>query len=118
MNRNVRKPLSKARPGKTVVVETRRPKRECSDTPRDETLRSESSKVSEVDAVFVEEEDRVVHVYSVVNDMGDFYERLLAREMAVAKAWPAIAFEFHVRAHQGRSPHQAVPPWSCAVYLR
>ena len=85
-------------------------------TPRDgyeDTLQTRLAKVSEVDAVYVEEENGVIHVYSIVRDIGDFYDRLLAQEKAIAQAWPQTRFDFHVRVHQGRQPNQAAPFCSC-----
>ena len=84
----------------------------------EDTLRTKLAKVAEVDAVYVEVENGVIHVYSIVHDMGDFYERLMAQEKAVAKAWPQIRFDFHVRAHQGRQTDQAAPPFARAIYCR
>lgn len=89
-----------------------------SDECHEDTLRTRLSKVSEVDAVYVEEENGVVHVYSIVRDLGDFYDKLMAQERAVAKAWPQIRFDFHVRVHQCRQPSQAAPPFARSIYSR
>jgi len=90
-------------------------------TPRDgyeDTLQTRLAKVSEVDAVYVEEENGVIHVYSIVRDIGDFYDRLLAQEKAIAQAWPQTRFDFHVRVHQGRQPNQPAPPFARAIFCR
>jgi len=84
----------------------------------EETLRMRLAKVREVDAVYIEEEDGVVHVYSIVRDMADYYDRLMTQEAEVAKAWPRIKFDFHVRAHQGRQPSQAAPRWARSIFIR
>jgi hypothetical protein len=67
--------------------------------------------VQTIDAVYLDTDDQgTIHVYSVTPEYGpDVYAKLLIQERLVEKAFPQLAFEFHVRAHQGRKPASAVP---------
>jgi len=78
------------------------------------------SKLSEIDAVFISTDaSNVVHVFSVVRDyQSKMYDKLLRKERLVEKDFPGIVFEFHLRAHQGRKPHRAVPFGSQLVFVR
>lgn len=69
------------------------------------------SKIADIDAVYLLADDtNVVHVFSVVKDyQSEIYDRLLKKERAIEKKCKHVAFEFHVRAHQGREPSEAVP---------
>lgn len=76
--------------------------------------------IREIDAVFLLRDDaNVVHVFSVVNEFqSKIYDTLLRKEHILEKDLPEIALEFHVRAHQGREPAQAVPYEAELVYAR
>lgn len=78
------------------------------------------SKTPEIDAVFLLTDDgNVVHVFSVVREFeSKIYDKLLKKERSLEKDLPEITFEFHVRAHQGRAPAQAVPFEAELVYVR
>jgi hypothetical protein len=78
------------------------------------------SQLPQVDAIFVLTDDaNVVHVFSVVREFpSKIYAPLLKKEKAVQKRFPGIAFDFHVRAHQGRAPAEAVPFEAELVYAR
>lgn len=78
------------------------------------------SSVKEVDAIFIAaNEERVVHVYSVVRDFhADVYDELLKQEKRIEKKFPEARFDFHLRAHQGREPHLAVPADSRLLFFR
>src|SRR5882762_1920556 len=94
---------SKMQNGSTSVL-----RRESS--PND-VIRRILSKSPEIDAVFlVTDESHVVHVFSVVREFhANLYDKLLKRERTIEDELTNIAFEFHVRAHQGREPALAVP---------
>ena len=98
--------------GSTVVIENR--------ASRADVIRSILSKIREIDAVFVVTDDaNVVHVFSVVKEFqSNIYDKLLKRERAIEKHLPHLAFEFHVRAHQGWPPAQAAPIEAELVYAR
>ena len=102
----------KTKPKKASLANLARPK-----TWQD-ALRLHLAKVPEVDAVFVNWEDNVVHVYSVVPEFSDGYVQLTKKESLVEKAFPRVSFEFHTRAHQGREPHYAAPWDAELVFLR
>ena len=76
-----------------------------------DVIRRALSRVPTIDAVFLLTDDaNVVHVFSVVREFqSKLYDKLLTKERAIEKDLPEIAFEFHVRAHQGREPAEAVP---------
>ncbi|HXD88078.1 MAG TPA: hypothetical protein VN641_16440 [Urbifossiella sp.] len=93
--------------------------RESGAEPYHQPLRDRLHKVKEVDAVYVSTDDAgIVHVYSIVRDFGDFYERLAKQEHLAQQDCPDVDFEFHVRAHQGRKPYMAVPFESNPVFVR
>lgn len=98
--------------GSTVVMKSRAG---CADV-----IRGALSRMPEIDAVFLLTDDtNVVHVFSVVKEFqSKIYDKLLKKERAIEKDLPFIAFEFHVRAHQGRPPAQAVPVEAELVYAR
>lgn len=85
-----------------------------------DAIRRALSKMPVIDAVFLLTDDaNVVHVFSVVREFQPkLYDRLLEKERAIEKDLPHIAFEFHVRAHQGRAPVQCVPFEAELVYAR
>ena len=85
-----------------------------------DVIRRALSKAPAIDAVFVLTDDAdVVHVFSVVREFqSKLYDELLKKERAVEKVLPEIVFEFHVRAHQGREPAEAVPFEAELVYAR
>lgn len=85
-----------------------------------DVIRGGLSKTPEIDAVFLVTDDlNVVHVFSVVREFhSKLYDKLLKKEAAIEKDLPEIAFEFHIRAHQGRQPAQAVPFEAELVYAR
>ena len=78
------------------------------------------SNIPSIEAVFVyEDDDGLVHVYSVVPDFSfDLYKKLHSRERKIEKEFPEATFDFHVRAHQGRKADQAVPIEARAVFIR
>ena len=78
------------------------------------------SKIPQIDAVFLLTDDtNVVHVFSVVREFqSTIYNKLLKKEGVIEKKFREIAFEFHVRAHQGRKPAEAVPFEAELVYRR
>jgi hypothetical protein len=77
------------------------------------------SNVPDIDAVYVWDDDGFVHVYSVVSDFSyALYKKLQSRERKIEKEFPEMIFDFHVRAHQGRKPDQAVPLGARAVFVR
>ena len=86
----------------------------------EDVIRRILSKAQNVEAVFLLTDDAdVVHVFSVVREFqSKLYDELLKKERAVEKVLPEIVFEFHVRAHQGRKPAQAVPCEAELVYAR
>src|SRR5262245_49499866 len=102
----------RARTGPTAVV-----KRPVSYAT---TIRRVLSKVPQIDAVFhLKDDASVVHVFSVVREFqSKLYSMLLPKEDAIEKKFPQVIFEFHVRAHQGREPAQAVPFDAEAVFTR
>src|SRR5438270_756840 len=79
--------------------------------PHEHALCRRLSRVEAVHAVYLATDDEgTIHVYSVVPDYcSDLYDKLLKQERLVEKQFPQLTFEFHVRAHQGRQPHGAVP---------
>ena len=83
-------------------------------------IRRVLSKIPEIDAVFLLRDDaNVIHVFSVVREFqARIYDRLLKKEHAIEEDLPESAFEFHVRAHQGREPAQSVPFEAELVYAR
>jgi hypothetical protein len=85
-----------------------------------QVIRGVLSKSPQIDAVFLLRDDaNVVHVFSVVRDFQPkIYDQLLKQERVIEKDLPEIAFEFHVRAHQGRQPAQAVPFDAELVFAR
>lgn len=85
-----------------------------------DVIRHVLSKTPEIEAIFLLRDDaNVVHVFSVVKEFqSKIYDKLLKKERAVEKAFPEIAFEFHVRAHQGREPAQSVPLEAELVYAQ
>jgi hypothetical protein len=85
-----------------------------------DVIRGLLSKVPKVDAIFILTDDaNVVHVFSVVHEFQPkIYDKLLKKERAIEKGLPEYAFDFHVRAHQGRPPVQAVPVEAELVYAR
>ena len=69
--------------------------------------------------ILLADDANVVHVFSVVREFqSKLYDNLLKKERAIEKDLPEIAFEFHVRAHQGREPAEAVPFEAELVYAR
>jgi hypothetical protein len=77
------------------------------------------AKIKEVDASFiVPDESGTVHVYSVVEEYGDFYDRLIRQERLIEKDCPGISFDFHVRARQSREPFQVAPIDAHPVFVR
>ena len=75
-----------------------------------DAIRIHLGKVPEVEAVFVNSDDNVLHVYSVVRKFDEAYiKRLVKQESLIEKAFPKLALEFHIRAHMGREAHEAVP---------
>ncbi len=86
----------------------------------EKAIRRVLSGVPQIDAVFLlRDETNVIHIYSVVREFqSKFYTRLLPKETAIEKKFPEMAFEFHVRAHQGREPAQAAPFEAELVYSR
>jgi hypothetical protein len=85
-----------------------------------EVIRGALSKARAIDAVYLFIDDtNVVHVFSVVHDFrSSLYDALLKKERAIERRFPEIAFEFHVRAHQGREPAEAVPFEAELVFAR
>ena len=83
-------------------------------------IREVLSKTAQIDAVFLWWDDtNVVHVFSVVRDFQPkIYDQLLKKERMIERDLPEIAFEFHVRAHQGRQPALAVPFDAELVFAR
>ncbi len=83
-------------------------------------IRDVLCKTPQIDAVFLWRDDaNVVHVFSVIRDFQPkIYDQLLKKERAIERDLPEIAFEFHVRAHQGRQPAQAVPFDAVLVFAR
>lgn len=81
---------------------------------------SQLSKVVAIEAVFVlVDEDKKIHVYSVVPDFSfGLYKRLVKREEVIEKKLPGMKFDFHVRAHQGRKADRAVPVGALPVFVR
>lgn len=69
------------------------------------------SKIKAVEAIFVRvDETDVCHIYSVVPEHRPrIYSGLIKAEDSVMDEAPAVLFDFHVRASQGRPPEQAVP---------
>jgi hypothetical protein len=88
--------------------------------PHEQALNRRLSKVESIHAVFLTTDDeRIIHVYSVVSDYRpDLYDKLLKQERIVEKEFPKLTFEFHVRAHQGRQPSRAVPFGSQPLFVR
>jgi len=78
------------------------------------------SKVPEIEAVFLlADSANVVHIFSVVREFqSKIYDKLLKKEKLIERDAPEIAFEFHVRAHQGRKPAAAVPFEATLVHAR
>jgi flavoprotein len=85
-----------------------------------QVIRDVLRKTTQIDAVFLSRDDaNVVHVYSVARDFQPkIYDQLLKQERVIEKDFPEIAFEFHLRAHQGRQPAQAVPFDAELVFAR
>ena len=70
-------------------------------------------------SIFIRDDANVVHVFSVVREFeSKIYEKLLKRERAIERNLSQVSFEFHVRAHQGREPAQAVPFKAELVYAQ
>lgn len=89
-------------------------------TSREDVVREILAQIPEIDAVFLSTDDKnVVHVFSVVKEFrSKIYDTLLKKERSIQKKLAGIALEFHVRAHQGREPAQAVPFEAQLVYAR
>ena len=85
----------------------------------EESLRDRLAKVTEVEAVYVNSDEQgTVHVYSVVQEYGQFYKRLMRQEQRVEQDCPEIAFDFHVRARQNRPCELAVPFDAKPIFIR
>ena len=86
----------------------------------EDMIRRVLSRTPEIDAVFLMTDDaNVVHVFSVVREFRPrIYDKLLKEERMIEEDFPEIPFEFHVRAHQGREPAEAVPFDAELVYTR
>jgi hypothetical protein len=86
----------------------------------EDVIRRVLSKAPEIEAVFLLTDDaNVVHVFSVVREFqSKLYDKLLKKERAIEMVLPEVLLEFHVRAHQGRKPAQAVPFEAELVYAR
>lgn len=84
-----------------------------------DAIRLHLAKAPGVDAVFVNTVSETIHVYSVVKEHREkHFKGLLRQENLIEKAYPEVSFEFHTRAHQGRSPSESGPWGSELVYLR
>ena len=83
-------------------------------------IRGVLSKTRAIEAVYLFTDDaNVVHVFSVAREFrSSLYDDLLKKERAIGRGFPEIAFEFHVRAHQGRPPAEAVPFDAELVFAR
>src|SRR5437588_5278323 len=86
----------------------------------EDVIRRVLCKAQDVEAVFLLTDDaNVVHVFSVVREFqSKLYDKLLKKERAIEMVLPEVMLEFHVRAHQGRNPAQAVPFEAELVYMR
>jgi len=85
----------------------------------EESLRDRLAKVIEVEAVYVNSDEQgTVHVYSVVQEYGQFYKRLMRQEQLVERDCPEISFDFHVRARQNRPCELAVPFDAKPIFIR
>jgi hypothetical protein len=84
------------------------------------SLERRLSTIQDIEAIFTStDDDGVVHVYPVVREYrSELYDELLQQERLIEEEHPQISFEFHVRAHQGRKPHRAVPVGARLVFLR
>src|SRR5438270_6410766 len=95
---------------KKPAARARAVKQEASKRSYEDALRERLPKVREVDAVyFTQDHLGTVHVYSVVEEYGPFYERLMRQERLIEKDYPDISFDFHFRARQARQASLAVP---------
>jgi hypothetical protein len=85
----------------------------------DHVVASELRRVPGIEAVFIgRDEDGVYQVFSVVQEHDrTLYAALLESEARIAQQLPEGQFDFHVRAHQGRSLSLAVPPGLERVYF-
>ena len=82
-------------------------------------IRFHLAKIRAIDAVYVVVDNNVVHVFSVVREFEEaVYDKLLKKERLIEKAFPDAVCEFHLRAHQGRKAHLAVPYGAEAVFVR
>lgn len=100
------------------TVLARAPKRSAKPQYED-SVRNRIAKIKEVDAAYVvRDEYGTVQVYSVVQEYGDFYDRLMRQERLIEKDCPGISFDFHVRARQNREPSLAVPIDALAVFVK
>ncbi len=88
--------------------------------PYQRSLAQHLGAVAKVQAIFSQEDENgVVHVYSVVDEFDDkVYKLLLKRERLVEDDFPDAKLEFHLRASQGRRPFLAVPFDARPVFLR
>jgi hypothetical protein len=84
-----------------------------------DAIRLHLAKVPQVDAVYVSTASATIHVYSVVESLRDAdYKHLIRQEDRIEKEFPAISFEFHATAHQGRRPTGKESHTSELVFLR
>ena len=83
------------------------------------SLRDRLVKVIEVEAVYVNSDEQgTVHVYSVVQEYGQFYKRLMRQEQLIEQDCPEVSFDFHVRARQNRLPYLSVPFDAKPIFIR
>jgi hypothetical protein len=85
-----------------------------------DTLVWRLSSVADVEAVFHSCDDRgVQHVYSIVEDhVPAVYKKVMRTEERIQNDFPAVAFAFHVRASQGRTPSSTAPLFARPLFER
>lgn len=89
--------------------------------PIEETLRIHLSTLSGVDAAFMAADtgSDIIHVFVVVPEFESrVYAQLDSPERKIEILFPNHRFEFHVRAHQGRSPSRSVPFDAIVLFQR
>ena len=84
-----------------------------------ESIKRHLSHIPGIDAIYLSIANGIVHVYSVAADYTErVYGPLTAQERLIEMDFPAVQFDFHLRAHQGREPAEAVPTESELVFER
>ncbi len=84
-----------------------------------DTVRHRLGKVAGIEAVFVAMSGKIIHVFSVMAEHeSGIYDPLMSQEEKVEADHPNLAFDFHTRVHQGRSPRDSVPLGAELIFVK